>query len=226
MKGLGGTKMRKLIAHGIISTKRLLRANPMNYGEFNNKKGQSLLPGWKSIVKAFYKEKEDEVKRLNQLIGPLEVEFNDAVEELMDIANAIAEDAEEEGDKENSTARPPLFSKFKDKFGYNGRCLSKFRIDGIVSTAFQYRRAFQESKMMGLRATVVKIDFNYKLASKIKVWLGHGLSFPPFKCLVTIHNEDGQTIFWTSRKTEQEPTDLESRASKGSCEGDECRRGY
>jgi hypothetical protein len=95
---------------------------------------------------------------------------------------------------------PPLFSSFSDKKGYNGRTLSKYKIDCVVSTVFNHRKAFMEAKMMGLRASIAKIDFNYKLASKIRVWTKHGQSFAPFKCIITIQNEDGLTIFWKALK--------------------------
>ena len=73
--------------------------------------------------------------------------------------------------------------------------LSKYRIDSIVTTVFNHRKAFIEAKMMGLLASILKIDFNYKLASKIRVWTKQGHSFAPFKCLVTVQNEDGLTVF-------------------------------
>ena len=52
------------------------------------------------------------------------------------------------------------------------------------------------AKMQGLRAQLLKIDFNYKIARKIKVYTGRGKSFSPFKCIATIQNEDTQTIWW------------------------------
>jgi hypothetical protein len=73
---------------------------------------------------------------------------------------------------EDAAPLPPLqhFSKFDDKQKYNGRILSKYRIDSIVCSVFEHRKSFQVSKMMCLCATILKIDFNYKIASKIWVW--------------------------------------------------------
>jgi hypothetical protein len=88
------------------------------------------------------------------------------------------------------------FGKFDDRKGYNGRVLSKYRIDSIVTAVFQHRKAFQQSKMQCIEASILKIDSNYKLAGKILVWTKHGQSFCPYKCIVTIHNEDGLTVFW------------------------------
>jgi hypothetical protein len=54
--------------------------------------------------------------------------------------------------------------------------------------------------MMGLNASLLKIDFNYKIAKKIRVWTKQGQSFTPFKCIVTVQNEDGLTVFWKALK--------------------------
>jgi hypothetical protein len=51
-----------------------------------------------------------------------------------------------------------------------------------------------------LTAELLKIDFNYKLAAKIRVWSKQGKSFAPFKCIITIQNQDGLTIFWKALK--------------------------
>lgn len=116
-------------------------------------------------------------------------------------------------DEEESTDpnwKPPLFSKFHEKKGYNGRVLSKHRIDSIVITVFNHRKAFMEAKMMGLCAGILKIDFNYKLASKIRVWTKAGQSFSPFKCLVTVQNEDGLTVFWKALKQSESFAEIAS----------------
>jgi hypothetical protein len=78
--------------------------------------------------------------------------------------------------------------------------LSKYRIDSIVTTVYNSRKKFQEAKMKGLSAVILKIDFNYKLAHKVRVWLKQGQSFVPFKCILTIQNEDGLTVFWKALK--------------------------
>jgi hypothetical protein len=35
---------------------------------------------------------------------------------------------------------------------------------------------------------------------KIRVWTKQGQSFSPFKCLCTVQNEDGLTVFWKALK--------------------------
>ena len=54
--------------------------------------------------------------------------------------------------------------------------------------------------MLGLLAEIPKIDFNYKLAKKIRVWSKQGQSFAPYRSIVTIQNEDGLTVFWKALK--------------------------
>ena len=43
---------------------------------------------------------------------------------------------------------------------------------------------------------MLKMDFRYKLPDKVKVYLSKGKSFSPFKCGVTMQNEDCLTMFW------------------------------
>ena len=57
--------------------------------------------------------------------------------------------------------------------------------------------------MRGLKATVLKLDFNYKLASKIRVWDGQGRSFKPYVCIITVLNEFAQTVFWKAYRTHE-----------------------
>jgi hypothetical protein len=59
------------------------------------------------------------------------------------------------------------------------------------------------AKMMGLPAKVLKIDFSYKLAGKIRVYTGRGESFTPYKCTVMIQNEDTLTVFWKALRTSE-----------------------
>ena len=63
--------------------------------------------------------------------------------------------------------------------------------------------------MQGITACILKIDFNYKLASKIRIWTKQGQSFSPYKCLITIHNEDGLTVFWKALKNSESFCEIE-----------------
>ena len=64
--------------------------------------------------------------------------------------------------------------------------------------------------MQSLTATCLKIDFNYKIAGGIHVWTKQGASFAPFKCLVTIQNEDTTTIFWKALKMSESISEIQT----------------
>jgi len=92
--------------------------------------------------------------------------------------------------------KPLPFSRMMDSRQCNSRCISKSTIDRIIATDHQNRKKIQDSKMRNIPATCLKIDFHYKLPDKVKVYTGKGKCFSPFKCGVTIQNEDSLTTFW------------------------------
>ncbi|MGL5934273.1 MAG: hypothetical protein ACRCZI_01470 [Cetobacterium sp.] len=207
--GLGGTKLRRLIAAGVFSMHGLMAVH--NDDQSIVDAGLSnLVIGWQSKVVAYYEQLQGTVD--------FERERLEAADHCLAIATADLDSYIDECNrdkivlpaqrgssinpyrKRDSETLPPLFSEFDDKKGYNGRILSKGRIDSIVTTVFNSRKRFQEAKMKGLCATILKIDFNYKLAHKVRVWVAKGESFVPFKCVTTIQNEDALTVFWKALK--------------------------
>ena len=62
-------------------------------------------------------------------------------------------------------------------------------------TDFRRRLAMQKAKMQAISAEILKIDFHYKLPKKIKVYTGRGQAFTPFKCALSIQNEDALAVF-------------------------------
>jgi hypothetical protein len=65
--------------------------------------------------------------------------------------------------------------------------------------------------MTGLQAEILKIDFNYKIAKKIRVWQGRGgISFKPYKALMTVQNEDRLTVFWKPMEAPESISEVES----------------
>jgi DNA replication protein DnaD len=117
-------------------------------------------------------------------------DYNEAVDNLVQhIDEPAAQDISQEG--EQVTVGQQKFSDFKNTQGYNGRVLSKYRVDSMEMCVFNHKREFQELKMRSLTACLLKIDFNYKLTVKIRVWTKQGQSFSPYKCIVTVHNKDG-----------------------------------
>jgi hypothetical protein len=225
IKGLGRSKIVALINCDILSAHALLQADPLRYdgSEFLNYR---LIPEWQGRVEAYYsklnnqyavaeaayKEAEKQLAVANKVL--FDYQNSDAARqaqrrEQLRLSNPYGRDARRKSASATPLAeeetvdpnwKPPLFSKFVDKQGYCGKILSKYRVDSIVTTVFNHRKAFMEAKMMCLCASILKIDFNYKLASKIKVWTKQGQSFQPFKCLVTVQNEDGLTVFWKALK--------------------------
>ena len=91
---------------------------------------------------------------------------------------------------------PPTFWTMLNPVGYNAKVLSRDRIECIQMTDFIHRKPVQKSKMVGLSAEVIKINFEYKIVKKIHVYTGVGKAFRPYKCLATVQNEDNQTIFY------------------------------
>lgn len=161
----------------------------------------AFLPKYQRIVRAFYKKFENEIVTLSQQLSLAEQALENIVDALLIATDDWEEQQRASGQQEHDDGEPtadevPSFSRFDNAMQYNGRSLSKYRIDSLVSTVFAHRKVFQEDKMKGLCACILKIDFNYKLAGKIRVWTKQGKSFCPFKCIVTVQNEDGLTVFW------------------------------
>jgi hypothetical protein len=112
-------------------------------------------------------------------------------------------------DEETPNLLPPMFSSMTDPQGYNARFLSRSSIDSLLTTENQHRKPVQLGKMYGLKAQILKIDFNYKLAQKIRVWQGRQGAFCPYKCFVTIQNEDALTVFWKGLKGSESIKEIE-----------------
>jgi hypothetical protein len=224
LPGLGSTKLQSLIDIGITSMFELLAAEEDEYAHY---KYVHLLGHWQELVLLYLNKFDDEIQAALEDLDYAEVDLDVAQSELNDYLSRkrVADEARARSEAINPYLRrgnspteviaidvsndpPPLFSKFNDKTAYNGRVLSKHRIDSIVTTVFNHRKTFQESKMMGLTAEILKIDFNYKIASKIRVWSKAGNSFAPYKCIVTIHNEDGLTVYWKVLKHSESFTEI------------------
>jgi Transposase len=227
--GLGSTKIRQLIQCEILSTKDLLVVDPIDYcaSKLDHK-----IPKWQRMVESYYETLKIQRDLRKGEYNVAQAEHEKANEALIRYKNSdTARDIQQQvqrrlanpyrripggnraievpNEPSNPNWRPPLFSKFNDKQGYNGRVLSKYRVDSIVTSVFNHRKAFMEAKMMGLLACILKIDFNYKLASKLRVWTKAGQSFVPFKCIVTIQNEDGLTVFWKALKQSESFAEIE-----------------
>ena len=195
-KGLGREKLLTLIGLEITSAKDLLACDGFN---------PAVKESWKDMVQACYDQLNRDVAHHRRK----KKEAEDELEEELSLQRIIAEDVHNQPPEPARAvntntppttvapvARPPSFSKICNPCGYNVRMLSKSSIDRIKQTDSQRRMAIQLAKMRNIKATVLKMDFNYKLPSKIKVCTGRGKAFAPFNCLLGIQNEDNLTVFW------------------------------
>jgi hypothetical protein len=192
--GIGRTKIEKLIACNILSAHALMQADPVHFVAHGI---CHLIPRWQGKVEDYYKSLNRKFKAAQKAYNETVADFeqaNKALEEYKDsdtareVQRRVAIDhsnpyrggvrraagatttrltVDNDDTEADPDWKPPLFSKFDDKKGYNGRVISKHVIDSIVITVFNHRKSFIEAKMMGLCAWILKIDFNYKLASKI-----------------------------------------------------------
>jgi hypothetical protein len=209
LAGLGSTKLRRLIDARIYSMHELLAAQDSDTSVIEAGL-QHLLPLWQEKALMYYNHLSKECQTQQAKLDDAEEFLLLATTELDDYNESIAQNRlrPQQGSINNPYRRasvdndptPPRFTAFSDKKGYNGKVLSKYRIDSIVTSVFNSRKHFQEAKMKGICASILKIDFNYKLAHKVRVWTKQGQSFVPYKCIVTIQNEDGLTVFWKALK--------------------------
>jgi sentrin-specific protease 1 len=202
LQGLGPSKLKDLIEEKITNGRHLLLFDDPR-GKFRDRTGRSPLGGWKKLVSTEFQIRKDNLvaalmeKKIaeknywsHKNLGELS-----KAEDSGDTAGPMVTDIDDDP-PEKVPLLPELFSKMEEPTAYNARFLSKSRIDSILATEYHHRRPVQLGKMFGLTGVILKIDFNYKLAKKMRVWNGRGLSFRPYKCIVTIQNEDGLTVFW------------------------------
>jgi hypothetical protein len=190
LPGLGSTKLRKLMEAGIETCQELLSADPRNFPNIKP------FGNWQRVVESYYDSLKAVASGKKIVLEMSQARYNEAMDDLVVYQDEHGQlDALTEPPVNAQEETPSMFSDFKDLHGFNGRILSKYRIDSMVMSVFNHRQSFQELKMQGLTAKLLKIDFNYKLAEKIHVWTKAGCSFSPYKCIVTIQNEDSLTFF-------------------------------
>lgn len=186
-KGIGKSKCTLLISKGILTTKDLLAYDGDD---------PTTLPQWKTIVQNYYDNLEVQVASLLQRQKSLidDLSLDEFVERHTDArvpTAPVGQDAQPPAEEKH-----PPFSRLNDTVRYNARYLSKSSIDRIKITDFERRKPMLVAKMSSIKCACYKIDWHYKLPSKIKVYRGKGKSFKPYKSAVTIQNEDGLTVFW------------------------------
>lgn len=178
--GIGKRKMMTLLEHDICTARELLHCD----GE-----SPSTKENWKCIVQNCYDNLTLQVSALERQIESLKTDLN------LDVIIAHGERQEVEPmPKPDKEQLPPPFSRLTDPTRCNCRTMSKAAIDRVLMNDFQRRNPVQRAKMRAIKAKIMKIDFHYKVARKIKVCTGRGESFMPFKCAVTMQNEDAMTM--------------------------------
>ena len=176
--GIGAAKCQKLILRGILTAKELLEY------EGND---PEILPQWKGIVERYYAELKKEVDSLSEKKSELEALLGIVYQRPS--TGPYSEQPRNQQPAE-PPAPPPPFGKFTDPLKCNGRVVPKATIDRLVATDFLERKPLQDAKMRSLSFSILKIDAHYKVPPKIKVYTGRGVCFSPYKCGVTIQNED------------------------------------
>jgi len=200
---LGVSKLRKLIDMGITTGNELLESDDPH---IKWRWKQTLSNYFESVRASIADLKETEEECTTQmLLNEFAVE-NDPV---------AAEPAARERQQQPAAAElPPTFSKLDDSDGYNGKVLSWSQINAVLRTQFAHRKPMQDSKLRGLKATMLKIDFQYKLAKKTRVWKRQGESYRPFTCIVTVLNEHGLCVCWRALKSSESMKEIEDDLKK------------
>ena len=192
--GIGVGKMEFLLHHAKISTaKELLDYDGTHPGVKNS---------WRRTVSEYYDRLRTVMVAQQKYVEQVSLEL-DTLEVCVQIEEEEAENATF-GDATSEVAvvtieqpqLPPKFSEMMDKEKYNARCLSKGMIDRVIVTDHSQRSTLQDAKMRNIPASVLKMDWSYKVPPKVKVYTGPGRCFSPFKCMLTIQNEDSCDIFW------------------------------
>jgi hypothetical protein len=109
------------------------------------------------MVESYYETLKNEAAVLKVVLQFRERDYNEAVDTLVQYQDSQESDKVAPPEDNEVEIGPSEFSSFADKAGYAGRFLSKYRIDSIVSLVFHHRRQYQDLKMRGLSACLLKI---------------------------------------------------------------------
>lgn len=211
-RALGVGKLEKCLQNGITTVFALSEADT------KQPQYRFIKQSWRNSVTSTYQSYIEKAEQFNNQLGDARAELKTVVDEL-DLLDCFAvvddilgdddplgdRNKEVESSKEveasntteaDNTTTVPVFSKLADVNGYNARFLSRHRIDLILNYVFKQRKPIQDAKMRGLSARCLKMDVNYKLTKKIRVYTGRGVSYTPYAGLLTVQNEDNMTVYW------------------------------
>jgi len=168
---------------------------------------------WKETVENYFEKICVTIKDLTAIEDEYSTQVHLAE---LDVTGEVTEEEEDKQPtpEEDDAGLPPMFSKLDNPTGYNARVLSWSRINSVLRTEFGNRKPLQDSKMRGLQATMLKIDFQCQLAKKIRVWKTVGSSFRPFVCIVTALNEHGLCVYWRALKSNESMKEMQDDLRK------------
>jgi hypothetical protein len=188
-------KLQQLIDADIKTVRELVEYPGVPQPWIGTKESSKMFERFRRAGVALFASREKAVQNLEKDVSELEEQLLVAVGNVQ-LEQSVHEQMELNGEVLVEDPLPPLFSSLTDRNGYSARILSQGRIEAILMTDFLNRKSVQVSKMMGLSAEVLKLDYHYKLPKKIQVYTGVGKCFNPYKCLATLQNENIQTVYF------------------------------
>jgi hypothetical protein len=194
--GLGKGKLQALMNVGIMNGRQLLEYPGIPDAWNGSKEKRELFESWRGRISQILDDRNEDIAKLASDVTNLETEIS-VVEGNVHLEMSVEDRMEEEGEINTPVAEQvPKFSAINDKSGYNVRVLSSGRIDCILMTDFLNRKPLQQSKMIGQSSQVLKMDASMKLPKKIHVYQGVGRCFRPYQHMVTVQNENNQTVYY------------------------------
>ena len=183
---LGWKKLSRLVELGVKNAKALLEFQDTE-GMLRDTSSRSPLDSWKEIAQAEYDKRAAVLNQAKDDFLQAQREHRFAVcrmkaQQAIDNDGLGNDTAALPGEEEQlpDLTLTPKFSAMDDPMGYNAMFLSTDRIDAILAAEHHHRKPVQLGEMYGLPAKILKIDFNYKIAKKVRVWNGRGISFRPY----------------------------------------------
>jgi hypothetical protein len=125
LPGLGATKLRKLIEAGIDTCQELLSADPRAHPNIKP------FAKWQSFVECYYESLAAVASGKKLDMEQAQERYDEVLDQLVVYQNEHGEiDLTSAPERDQATSElPTKFSDFKDSNGFNGRVLSKYRID-------------------------------------------------------------------------------------------------
>ena len=214
--GIGVAKQKRLASVGVKSGQDLvlvyeqkLAGAPARFNDMCgifNRDRVKIVKGYVKQVVLILKERAIEVGEAENKIESLESEIQTLMEENVQPTPQPPLDSEND-----SSARPFQvlpFWKFGDDKGCNGRFFSPYYVENVLNSYFQLQKPGMKARVCNLGGEVLSIDFQYKSAHRVKVYI-NGKPFSPFKAMATILNEVNMVVWWAFLRGSRSFTKIE-----------------